>query len=127
MISWLRPLAFLVALLVLVTMGGLWLIAIGYLLLGVIWTRRELRKGRLRRPFMHSQIGILAGFALWPVLAALSVYEQGSLWWARGRYMVTDRNGNVQIFRWKAEALAFATQEAQGGAPADVLDVFGHM
>ena len=127
MITWLRPLAFLVALFVLVTMGGFWL-AIGYLLLGAIWTRRELRKGRgLRRPFMHSQLGILAGFALWPVLVTLSVYEQGSLWWARGRYMVTDRNGNVQIFRWKAEALAFATQEAQRGAPADVLDIFGHM
>ena|SRR5437870_4718743 len=126
MITWLRPLAFLVVLVVLVTMGGLWL-AIGYLLLGTIWTRRELRKGRLRRPFMHSQIGILAGFALWPVLVALSLYEQGSLWWARGRYMVTGRNGNVQIFKWKAEAWAFASQQAQGGAPVDVVDMFGHM
>lgn len=94
MITWLRPLAFIAILVALVSMGGLEL-PVGYLLLAVIWTRRELGKGRLRRPFMHSQSGILAGFALWPLLAALTLYGQGSLWWARGRYMVTDRNGDV--------------------------------
>ena len=126
MITWLRPLVLLMVLFVLIMPGGPWL-AIGYLLLGAISTRRELRKGRLRRPFMHTGVGIVAGFVLWPVLAVLSLYEQGSLWRARGRYMVSDSSGNVQIFRWKADALAFANQHAKGGAPADVVDLFAHM
>jgi len=126
MITWLRPLVLIVVLLALITRGGLWL-TLGYLLLGTVWTRRELRKGPLRRPFMYSLFGIAAGFALWPLLTVLSLYEQGSLWWARGRYMVTDKNGDVQMFRWKTEALAFAIQNAQGGTPARIVDVFGHM
>lgn len=126
MITWLRPLVLLIVLLVLVTRGSLWL-ALGYVLLGAIWTRRELRKRQLRRPFMHSQFGIVAGFALWPLLAVSSLYEQGSLWWARGRYMVTDKNGNVRLFRWKTEALAFATQNAQGSTPAGIVDIFEDM
>ena len=110
---------------VLIARGSLWL-TLGYVLLAVIWTRRELRRGPLRRPFMHSRSGIVVGFALWPLLAALSIYEQGRLWSARGRYMVTDRDGNVRLFKWKAEALTFADQNTQEGRPAHVVDIFAH-